>query len=59
MIVVDDYGTKFKKTYSDEGFYIQKKGTSEKYVDAIDLKEATYEYIETNEPIESGDTNAD
>ena len=31
---------------------ILKKGTSEKYVDAIDLKEATFEYEETDEPIE-------
>lgn len=59
MLVVEDYGTDFKRTYSDSGFYIHKLGTSEKYVDAIDLKEATFEYIETDEPIESGDTDAD
>lgn len=52
MIVVEEYGTKFKRTYSDAGFYILKVGTSEKYVDAIDLKEATFEYEETDESIE-------
>lgn len=52
MLVVEDYGTEFKKTYSDSGFYIHKIGTSEKYVDAIDLKTATFEYEETDEPIE-------
>jgi hypothetical protein len=32
--------------------YIQKVGTSEKYVDAIDLKTSTFEYVETDEKIE-------
>ena len=59
MIVVEPYGEKFKRTYSDEGFYISKVGTSEKYVDAIDLKEATFEYIETDEPIEEVIPDAD
>lgn len=52
MLRVEDYGDKFKRTYSDEGFYILKVGTSEKYVDAIDLKTSTFEYEETDEPIE-------
>lgn len=52
MIVVEDYGEQFKRTYSDDNFYIHKIGTSEKYVDAIDLKSAIYEYEETDEPIE-------
>lgn len=59
MITVEDYGTNFKRTYSNEGYYIHKKGTSEKYVDAIDLKEATFEYIETDEPIEEVIPDAD
>lgn len=52
MIVVEDYGEKFKRTYSDEGYYIQKVGTTEKYVDAIDLKTSDFKYIETDEKIE-------
>ena len=51
MLVVEDYGEQFKRTYSDSGFYIHKIGTDEKYVDAIDLKTATFEYEETDEPI--------
>ena len=52
MIVIEDYNENLKRTYSDSGFYIHKLGTSEKYVDAIDLKTATFEYEETDEPIE-------
>ncbi len=57
MIVVEDYGTKFKRTYSDENFYIQKRGTNERYVDAIDLKEATFEYFETDEKVGLDDSS--
>lgn len=55
MIITEEYQDKFKKTYSSEGYYIQKKGTDEKYVDAIDLKDLNFEYIETNELIEESD----
>ena len=42
----------FVKTYSDEGFYIQRD--EELYIDAIDPKDKAEEriYIETNIPIE-------
>jgi hypothetical protein len=59
MIVVEDYGEKFKRTYSNEGYYILKVGTTEKYVDAIDLKTSDFEYTETDEKIEEEQTNAD
>ena len=52
MIVREDYGDKFVRTYSDEGYYIRKIGTNEIYVDAIDLKTSSYEYVETDEKIE-------
>jgi len=59
MIKVEDYGTNFKRTYSDAGFYILKVGTSEKYVDAIDLKTSDFEYAETDEKIEEEQSDAD
>ena len=43
----------FKKTYSDEGYYIQKKGTNEIYIEAIDILNTNYEYIETDKKIEN------
>lgn len=43
----------FKKTYSDENFYIQKVGTDEIYSEAIDIPTANYKYIETNKKIEN------
>jgi len=39
-------------TYSDEGMYILQLETNTKYTDAIDVENAPYTYIETNEPIE-------
>jgi CCR4-NOT transcriptional regulation complex NOT5 subunit len=52
MIVTEEYSETLKRTYSDEGFYILKKGTSEKYIDAYDLKTSTWQFEETDEPIE-------
>ena len=57
MIVIEDYEEKYKRTYSDEDYYIRKVGTDEIYAEAIDLKEATYEYEETDEKI-NNDENA-
>ncbi len=45
-------GKEFKKTYSDEGYYIQKKGTEQVYSEAIDIPSANYEYEETDKKIE-------
>lgn len=45
-------GKEFKKTYSDEGYYIQKKGTEQVYSEAIDIPSAKYEYKETDKKIE-------
>ena len=54
MIVREFYkiredGINLYKTYSDEGFKIQKLGTDEIYTTAIDVENAPYVYIETNE----------
>ena len=56
MIVTEivKYGKKkFKKSYSDCGFIIQKVGTDEKYSEAIDVLDSEYEYTETKEKCES------
>ena len=45
-------GVNLYKTYSDQNFYIQKVGTEEIYDVAIDVENAPFEYIETDEPIE-------
>ena len=47
----------FKRTYSDEGFYIQKVGTDEIYSEAVDIPTANYEYIETDKKIEDSSEN--
>lgn len=56
MIVTETvkFGKKeFKRTYSDKGFIIRKKGTSEKYSEAIDVLDSEFEYEETKEKVES------
>lgn len=58
MIVKEYYntredGVKLFRTYSDENKYIQKVGTTEVYSEAIDVEDATYEYIETDKEIEN------
>ena len=56
MIVTETvkFGKKeFKRTYSDKGFIIRKKGTSEKYSEAIDVLDNEFEYVETKEKCES------
>ena len=46
-------GKGFVKQYSDGGFYIERN--SAKYSEAIDPADLSREYIETDEPIASGD----
>ena len=45
-------GVNLYKTYSDNGVYIKKQGTDEKYDSAIDVENTNYTYEETNEKIE-------
>ena len=45
-------GVSLYKTYSDNGYVIQKVGTDEIYEEAIDLETSTFEYIETDIKIE-------
>ena len=46
-------GKAFVKTYSDEGFYIERD--SVRYSEAIDPADIPREYNETDEPIDSGE----
>ena len=57
MIVREYYktrtdGVKLYKTYSDEKFYIKQLPTEIIYDEAIDVEDAPYTYIETDEKIE-------
>ena len=45
-------GVNLYRTYSDEGYKIQKAGTNEIYDEAIDVEGATFAYLETREKIE-------
>lgn len=45
-------GVNLFRTYSNEGLYILQLPTSVKYAEAIDVENAPYTYIETNEKIE-------
>ena len=58
MVVKEFYrtredGVNLYKTYSNEGFYIQKVGTDEVYSEAIDVENAPYVYVETAEKIDT------
>lgn len=56
MIVTEivKYGKReFIRTYSDNGYIIRKKGTDEKYSEAIDVLDSDFEYVETDEKIET------
>lgn len=46
-------GVNLYKSYSDEGYHIQKVGTDEVYTEAIDVETAPYEYVETDRKIKS------
>ena len=45
-------GVNLYESYSTENLYIQKVGTEEIYDRVIDVEDAPYEYIETNQIIE-------
>lgn len=47
-------GKEFVKTYSDAGFMVERHGAH--YSEAIDLAEFGRTYIETDEPIETGES---
>ena len=62
MVVKEFYrvredGVILYRSFSDEGFYIQKIGTNEVYSEAIDVETAPYEYVETTEKIEKENDN--
>lgn len=64
MIVHERYsklpdGTELVRTFSDEGKYIRKVGTSEIYEDAIDYAPVQYTYEETEEVIPPEPEDAD
>ena len=48
-------GVKLYKTYSDNGFKIKKVGTNEVYDEAIDIENAPYTYVETEEKVQKYD----
>ena len=48
-------GKDFIKTYSDEGFMVERDGV--RYAEAIDLAYLGREYVETDEPIEPAEEN--
>lgn len=57
MIIKEYYetredGVNLYRTYSDANLKIQKVGTDEVYDEAIDVKNAPYDYVETTEIIE-------
>lgn len=63
MIVKEFYATRkdgvnLYKTYSDKNVYIKKQGTNEKYDMAIDVENAPYTYIETEEVITNGNNSS-
>lgn len=47
------------KIFSTENFYIQKIGTEEIYDEVIDVENADYEYIETEEKIIENEENTE
>ena len=60
MIVKEFYKTRkdrvnLFRTYSDEGYTIQKVGTDEIYEEAIDIETANYEYKETEHKVENNE----
>lgn len=50
--IVEIYGNKFKKTFSDKNLKIKKSGTNKVYDEAVDLLTAQWQYEETDEKIE-------
>lgn len=62
MAIIKEYyttrsdGVKLYKTYSDENKYIKQLPTNVVYDVAIDVKNAPYTYVETDEVIEDNET---
>lgn len=50
-------GIKLYRTYSDENFKIKQVETGNIYDEAIDVEDANYTYVETNEKIEESEEN--
>ena len=46
IVVINE--TEYQKHYSNKGFMIQKVGTNEVYIDAIDTMNCNYQYTETD-----------
>ena len=46
-------GKKLYRNYSDKGLYIKQEQTGIIYSEAIDIENAPYTYVETNELIEN------
>lgn len=42
----------YRKTHSDQGYYIRKVGTEEEYTEALDRLNSAFEYEETDRKIE-------
>ena len=62
MIVKELYGTtstgkKLYRTYSDQNYYIKQLPTNIIYSEAIDVENAPYTYIETQEVINDEQTD--
>lgn len=56
MIILENLtinGREFVKTYSDEGYMVERDGV--RYSEAIDPAEFGRQYIETDEPVEKED----
>lgn len=53
MITIN--GKQKRRTYSDEGFRINKVGTDDFYDNAIDLPETDFVYVETTDLISEGE----
>jgi hypothetical protein len=47
-------GVNLYRTYSNEGYMIQKVGTDEIYEEAIDVETASYKYAEIDQKIKDG-----
>lgn len=50
-------GVKLYRTYSDENYRIKQIETGNIYDEAIDVEDANYTYVETNEKIEESEEN--
>lgn len=50
-------GVKLYRTYSDENYRIKQIETGNIYDEAIDVEDANFTYVETNEKIEESEEN--